>query len=112
MLNTFWMNTVSSYLLTLLKAKNSLNVCLVLASCLILSTQSSTISSLSSDNYLLFSHSVINSYITFLGESLSMKCLAFRVLPLSRLAIANKQLSLSLITSACEVIFYDYINSF
>lgn len=97
-------HSVSRSLLRELKSKNSLKVCFVFASCLILDTHSSTISIFS---WLRFGSfiSVSSSYITFLGPSLWIKYLAFTVLPFSRLAIENRQLSLSLINSAGALLF-------
>lgn len=113
--NTLWMHTVRSYLLILLKARKSLKVCLVLASYLMLATHSSTISSLSSGNLppcLSYSSRIeISSCMTFLGESLWIKCFALRVDPLRRFAIAKRQLSLSLMISAGEVIFWELIRA-
>lgn len=77
---TRYKQTVSNCLLIELKARNSLKVCFVFANYFILDTHNSMISNLSSviyylDPFLSNSSSIeINSCITFLGESLYMKC--------------------------------------
>jgi hypothetical protein len=77
---TRYKQTVRSWRLIELKARNSLKVCFVFANYFILDTHNSTISNLSSviyclDPFLSNSSSIeISSCITFLGESLYMKC--------------------------------------
>jgi hypothetical protein len=101
-------HSVKRSLLSELNSRNYLKVCLVFASCLMLETHSSMISIFS---LLMFGSLISNrsSYITFRGPSLLMKCEALTELPLSRLAMEKRQLSLSLISSAVEfpVLFTD-----
>lgn len=113
-LQTRSIHSVSKSQLTDENARNSLKVFLVLANYLMLATHSSTISNLSSGKVVSgdlsnSSSILISSCITFLGESLWMKCCAFTVDPFRRFAIAKRQLSLSLITSAGEVTFWLWI---